>query len=755
MKLFSTLFLLSIVFSILAQDTIDESVITVDRIFHDYEFSQERFGQIEWLEDGTGYTRTGKSEEFTKKYDLVKYNLKTGKKSIVIEAKNLIPEGEEEPLKIENYIWSPNHKKIMIYTNSKRVWRYKTRGDYWIYDLSAKKLSQLGKNLPESSLMFAKFSPDNNRIAYVSKHNLYVEDINTGKINQLTNDGNDDIINGTFDWVYEEEFGCRDGFRWSPDGEKIAYWKLDATGVKDFYMINNTDSLYSYIIPVEYPKTGELLSSCKVGVISSDGGETTWLKLEGDPRNNYIPRMEWAANSDEVIIQYMNRYQNTNRVMIGNASSGETKEILTETDDAWLDVVNDWKWMPDGKSFTWISESTGWKHIYLVSRDGKTKTPITKGEFDVTSIIKIDEKRGYVYYEASPENAAQRYLYRVKMDGKALSEKLSPDNAPGTHKYDISADSKYAIHKFSTFDTPAVTDIVQLPNHKSIRTLVSNDELNEKLSKLKISKGEFFVVKTEEVEMDAYMIKPHDFDETNKYPVLFFVYSEPAGQRVLDRWMGNRYIWHQMLAQKGYVIVCVDNRGTPAPKGREWRKSIYLKMGVLNSYDQAMAAKEIIKKSFIDEKRVAIWGWSGGGSATLNAMFRYPEIYKTGMAVAPVPDIRLYDAIYQERYCGLPQEKEKEYIESSPITYAENLEGNLLVIHGTGDDNVHYQGTEKLINELIKHNKQFTMFAYPNRSHGIYEGENTSRHLFNLLTNYLLQNVKQGGEKNLHFYFDE
>lgn len=728
-----------------AQD--EDGFLTIDRIYKNYEFFGDYFGSVQWVENESAYTMLERSSEVPGGLNIVQYDIKTGDKEPIVAADELIPEDKEKPIRIEKYEWSPDQTKLLLFTNSKRVWRYNTKGDYWIFDLQTRSLSQLGKDLPESSLMFTKFAPEGKRVAYVSEHNIFIEDIESGKITQLTFDGNDDIINGTFDWVYEEEFSCRDGFRWSPDGKKIAYWKLDATGVRDFYMINNTDSLYSYIIPVEYPKAGETLSSARVGVISSSGGETTWIKTEGDPRNNYIPRMEWAANSSELILQYMNRYQNTNQVLMADVNTGNIKTIMTEKDEAWLDPVDDWTWMPDGEQFTWISERTGWRHIYLVSRNGEEVQPVTSGHYDVINIVKIDEKRGFVYFIASPDNATQRYLFRKKMNGKGKMEKLSPTNMNGTHSYDISDDSKYAIHTFSSFETPPITDIVTIPKHEQIKLLVSNEGLKTKYELLKKGDVEFFKVTTEDnVTMDGVMIKPYNFNPDKKYPVLFYAYSEPAGQTVLDRWGGTTYMWHLMLAQKGYIIVSVDNRGTPAPKGRAWRKAIYRKMGILNSGDQAAAAREIIQWPFIDEERVGIWGWSGGGSATLNAMFRYPEIYKVGMSVAPVPDIHLYDAIYQERYCGLPQENEEEYFNSSALNFAQNLEGKLLIVHGTGDDNVHYQGTEKLINKLVEHNKQFTMFAYPNRSHGIYEGPNTSRHLRYLLTNFLMDNLEPGGK---------
>lgn len=726
----------------------DEGLLTVDRIFNSSEFRGQRSVSINWLPDGTGYISLDQSSTVKGGFELVKYSPKTGAKLVLVTAENLIPNGLKDPLSVDSYSWSPDNSKLLIFTNGKQVWRYNTRGDYWVLNLSDKKLFQLGKNLPASSLMFAKISPDGTRAAYVSGHNIYVENLVNNEVKPLTNNGSITLINGTFDWVYEEEFDCRDGFRWSPDSKRIAYWQIDASGVRDFYMINNTDSLYSFIIPVQYPKAGQTLSSCRVGVMSADGGGTTWMKFQGDPRNNYIPRMEWAESSDELLIQYIGRRQNANQFFIANATTGELNNILTETDVAWLDPVDDIKWLDGGKSFTWVSERSGWKHIYTVSRDGKIVKPITSGNFDVIEIKLIDDNKGFIYYVASPDNPTQRYLWRIKINGKGKPERLTPISFSGTNSYSISPNAAWAVHSFSAIENPSESSLISLPDHKVVKQLTDNKQLKETYAKLKKQPVEFFKVTIDgNVDLDGYMIKPYSFDPAKKYPVVFHVYGEPASTTVNDRWGGSQYLWHLMLAQKGYIIVSIDNRGTPSPKGREFRKLAYLKIGILSSSDQAKAAVELGKKfSFIDTERYGIWGWSGGGSSTLNAMFRYPDIYKTGMSVAPVPDMHLYDAIYQERYMNTPQNEPQAYVDGSPLTFAGNLKGNLLIVHGTGDDNVHYQGTERLINKLIENNKHYTMLSYPNRSHGIYERKGTTLHLYSELTRYLLQNLEAGGK---------
>lgn len=734
-------------FATIAQQE-DKSLLNLDRIFKNYEFFGDRFGPARWIDDGKYYTTVETSIEVKGGRYIAKYETVSGKKEIMVSAKLLIPEGNDKPLSISDYIWSPDKKLLMIFTNTARVWRYNTKGDYWVLNLETNQLKKLGGDAKPSTLMFAKFSPDNKKVAYVREHNIYVENLSDGKITQLTFDGSETIINGTFDWVYEEEFDCRDGFRWSPDSKQIAYWQLDASGIGVHYMINNTDSLYAKIIPVQYPKVGTQNSSAKVGVINADGGETIWMKTTGDPRNNYIPRMDWHDSSKEIWFQYFNRAQTKLEIYLGDAKTGEIKSILKEEDNVWIDVVDDMRWLNNGKEFTWISERDGWRHIYLVSKDGKNVQLITPGNFDVIDIQKIDDKNGWIYYRASPDNATQKYLFRVSLNGKGKIERLTPKEFSGTNSYQISDGAAYAIHTVSNFDNPATINLVELPSHKIVRTLVENKSYKEKINALKRLPAEFFKVDIgNNIVLDGWMMKPPDFDPAKKYPVLYYLYGEPAAQTVLDQFFGTQYLWHLMLAQQGYIIISVDNRGTPAPKGKEFRKALYKKVGTVTSQDQAEAMKAIINKySFVDPMRIAVWGWSGGGVSTLNLMFRYPELFQTGLAVAAVSDERLYDTIYSERYMGLITDNDDAYKESAAITFAQQLKGNLLMVHGTGDDNVHYQNMELLINELVKHNKHFTMMAYPNRSHGIFEGEGTTIHLYTLLTKYLNDNTPAGGK---------
>jgi len=707
--------------------------------------AQRGGGGVKWAMDGKSYYSYENNT-------IVRYQLPSFEKTIVADAAQLTVQGQDKPLAVQAFSFSEDEKKLSLYTNSKKVWRANTRGDYWVLDRTAHTLRQLGKGRPASSLMFAKLSPDGLLAAYTSEHNLYVEDLATGRVTPLTKDGTARLINGTFDWAYEEEFGCRDGFRWSPDSKSIAYWQLDATQIRNFLMINNTDSVYSFTVPVEYPKAGEDPSPCKVGVVSLATGQTRWMNVPGDSRQHYIPRMEWAASSTELILEQLNRKQNEAKVFVCNASTGAATSIYEETDKAWIDVkgrwngdITGWEWMNGGKEFLWVSEKDGWRHIYRISRDGKKETLLTKGEYDMISLRAIDEKGGYVYFMASPENATQQYLYRITLDGKGKLELVSPAAQKGTHSYSISANALYATHNFSNHLRESVSEWVSLPRHTTIKT---NEQAGgQAASRRPQYPVKMFQVTTDDnVTMDGWMILPANFDSTKKYPVLFQVYTEPAATTVKDvAGSAGTNLYAGDIAADGYIQISVDGRGTPAPKGAAWRKSIYRKIGQLNIHDQAMAARKIMQWPFVDSSRIAVHGWSGGGSTTLNLLFQYPEIYKTGIAIAPVANQLLYDNIYQERYMGLPQENREDFINGSPLTYAKNLRGNLLVVHGTGDDNVHYQGTEMLINELIKYDKRFQMMSYPNRTHAINEGTGTSLHLSHLFTAYLKEHCPGGG----------
>jgi dipeptidyl-peptidase-4 len=707
-------------------------------------FAQE----IKWDKKGDTYYSVVKNEIF-------RHSLPNTVGEKLISTAQLSPKGQA-PLSITDFAFSADGQKVLIYTNTKAVWRLQTQGDYWVYELATGKLTQVGEKLPESSLRFAKFAPDASQVAFVSEFNLYVQDLTSGQITSLTTDGTRKLINGTFDWAYEEEFGCRDGFQWSPDGKRISFWQIDANQIRDYYMINTTDSIYSQIIPVEYPKVGESPSPAKIGVVELSTKQTTWLNIPGDPQQHYLPRMEW--NSPELLlVQQLNRKQNHSKILGVNVTTNVANLIFEEQDETWIDVLSSWentygltyrhefKWINAGKEFLWFSEKDGWRHLYRIGLDGKV-TPVTTGAYDVINLLQVDEKANRIYFHASPDNATQKYLYTISLDGKGKPKRVTPIELEGTHSYVVSPSGGYALHQFSNYYTRPASEWVSLPAHKLLDPNQGIDSPMIPKSK-KPENFEFFKITTADgTEMDGWMVKPKNFDPSKKYPVLFYVYTEPWGANVKDNFgVGRNRHYQGDLAEDGYIYISIDNRGTPAPKGRAWRKSIYRKIGRLNISDQAEAAKQISQWPFVDPTRMAVWGHSGGGSATLNLLFQYPDLFQTGISMAAVANQLTYDNIYQERYMGLPQENLEDFVAGSPITYAKNLKGNLLYIHGTGDDNVHYANAEMLINELIKQGKQFTVMPYPNRSHGINEGEGTNQHLRTLFTQFLKTHCPPGG----------
>ena len=713
------------------------------------------FGPIHWIGEGQFYTVLEPSGQRKGLTDIVRYETATSRREVLVSASQLLPAGSDKPLEIENYSLSDDLNRVLIFTNSRRVWRLNTRGDFWVLDRKTGTLRKLGDGGPPASLMFAKFSPDGSKVAYVRLNNIYVEDVLSGVATRLTFDGGEKIVNGTTDWVYEEEFFLRDGFCWSPDGKRIAYWQFDTHAVENFALVYDTGApykiltsvpypefgVYPMVRQIPYPQPGTTNSSVRVGVVPALGGETQWMQVPGYPSENYIPRMEWADDSDTLVLQHLNRLQNTNDVLLADARTGTVRNIYRDHDPAWVDIVGDVKWLRGGKEFLWISEQDGWRHVYAISRDGKEVRVVTPGAFDVIDVIGVDPDKEWLCFTASPDNATQKYLYRIRINGKGAPERLTPESQPGTHSYQVSPDMHFAFHTYSTFDTPPFTDLVQLPDHKVQRTVEDNAELRSAVKDLVSAPTEFVRIDIGEgVTLDGWLMKPKGFDPSRKYPILVYVYGEPAAQTVVDRW--DEELFHRALAQDGYVIVSFDNRGTPAPKGRSWRKVIYGNVGVLSAKEQALALLALEKThTYLDPNRIAVWGRSGGGSNTLNLMFRHPEIYRVGMAVAPVPDQRLYDTIYQERFMGLPQDNADGYKNGSPINFAEGLQGKLLLVHGSGDDNVHYQGTELLVNRLIELGKPFDFMTYPGRTHALVEGPGTAVHLYSLLARYLEEHL--------------
>lgn len=722
--------------------------VALQRLFASREFAAAPPVPLRWIDGGSAYTTLERSTAPGGGVDVVRYATGTGARTVLVHAEQLVPVGEQRPLVVQDYQLSADQSRMLIFTNSRRVWRQNTRGDYWVLDRNRKTLRKLGgDDAAPSSLMYATFSPQGDRVAYVRQGDLYVERLDDGAITRLTTGADSLHVNGMTDWVYEEEFDLRNGFRWSPDGTHIAFWHFDMTGVGTFLLINDTDSLYPFTIPIQYPKAGTTNSAVTIGIVAAGGGPATWVKIDGDPRDNYLPRMQWL-DAQHLLVQQMNRLQNTDRLDVATLPAGDVRPLMTERDSAWLDAPAGDLPAADtlGSHLVWLSERDGWRHAYVIGPRGDARL-VTPGAFDVMAIAAVDARGGWLYYLASPDNATQSYLYRTRLDGQGTPARLTPASQPGSHRYNISPDAHWAVDNFSTFDTPPTETLVSLPAHSVVRTLASNDSLTAHVAALGDRPARFFKVPLHDgATLDGWMLFPRNFDSTRSYPLLMYVYGEPASQTVVDRWGGAQQLWFRWLADQGYLVASVDNRGTPAAKGRAWRKVVYQQIGVLSSAEQADAVRVMEStERYIDPHRVAIWGWSGGGSSTLQAMFRYPDVYQVGMSVAPVPDERLYDTIYQERYMGLPGVDGAAYDSASAINHAEGLKGHLLLVHGSGDDNVHFQGSQRLLNRLIALDKPIDFMEYPNRSHCICEGAGTTLHLYSLLTRYLTDHLPAGG----------
>jgi dipeptidyl-peptidase-4 len=728
----------------------DPSLFTLQEVIDEKALPIEKEAQQAWRPTGASCLILEESESIEDGKDVYDWNPETDQKTLLLSADTFVPEGKEKPLDIANQgnlVWSPDETKLLIYTNTKKVWRVNSRGDYWILDLETKALQQLGAEFEPSTLMFAKFSPDSKRVAYVQNRDIYVEDLKSGRIKKLTSRHKDTIINGTTDWVYEEEFQIRDAFQWSPDGKSIAYLQFDTEGVGEFQLVDYLASNYPEVMHLPYPKVGTTNSAVRIGVTSSTRARTRWLDdLPGDPRQNYIPRFAWADSSDELVFQRMNRRQNHSTLWMAEVKSRKLDPFFEEKSDTWINVHNHMTWFDDGQAFLWQSEKEGWRRFYRVSRDGKSTTPITKEDYDVIQLVKFDVDNGWLYFIASPENPAQRYLFRERIDGSGDAEQLSPADQEGTHAYRLSGDSSRAFHSFSNANTPPVYDLVELPSHRVIHTSQDNSEARSKMEERNFQQTSFFNIDIGDgVELPAYIIKPYNFDSTKKYPVLFYVYGEPVGQTVRDVWRGS--LWYQYLAQRGYIIISIDNRGTSTPLGRKWRHHLHHNIGIYSSEDQSAAVRKLLEThDYLDPDRIGITGFSGGGSMSLNLLFRYPDLYKLAMAGGFISDQLLYDTIYQERYMGLPEDNPEGFKNGSPITHVEGLKGHLLIYHGTQDDNCHYQNFENLVQALIKHNKQFTAVPYTGGTHSIKSAGDGQGNAHNLKTKtwFLMNHMPPG-----------
>lgn len=732
--------------------------LSVERIYGSGEFSAAGFGPVRWLEDG-GYTVLERDEDGQS--EIARYDPGTGERTVLVAAASLTPAGSARSLPIADYRWSADGRKLLVFTNTRRVWRRHSRGDYWVLDLDDGGLRRLGGDLERTRFQFAKFSPDGDAVAFVHRNDLHVEPLDGGSPVSLTHDGSPTLINGTFDWVYEEEWSLRDGFRWSPDGRRIAFWQIDDEGVERFPLVDLTSNTYPDIEWIHYPKAGTTNPKCRIGVVDvvrgptdadgrrriEPGGEVRWIDLPGDLRDDYVARMEWTPDG-HLLIQRVNRRQDTVTVLDVDPVDWTPRVVFEDRDEAWVEVCDDVVWLdPDGRRFTWTSERGGWRQVWIVDRDGGEPVCLTPRSEDVTSVLKIDPAGDRLWFLAAPGDPTRRYLHMQPLSG-GEPLRVTPDDQPGWHDYQISDDGRFAVHRWSSSTVPPQVELVRLPGHEVVDHFpaIRNETLASRIDALAPVERSFFEVTLPDgTILDGWMMFPPDFDpDAGRWPLVMYVYGEPAATTVNDRWDGGN-LWHRLLAEQGYVVASVDNRGTPAPKGRAWRKSVYGEVGVLASEDQANAVRALLEThDWIDPERVGSWGWSGGGSMTLNALFRHPDLYAAGIAVAFVSDQRYYDTIYQERFMNTPQANPEGYRAGSPIHHAAGLGDPVLLVYGTGDDNCHYQNLEALVDELVRLGKPFDQLSYPNRSHGIHEGPGTTRHLRNSMLRWWHRNLPSG-----------
>ncbi|MDA0349619.1 MAG: DPP IV N-terminal domain-containing protein [Verrucomicrobia bacterium] len=604
------------------------------------------------------------------------------------------------------------------------------------YNAASGERTVLEKSSEEED-QFNNLSPDGTRILESESGGLQVRHLNTGEIISLIKNADDDSI--------------RNGRAvWSPDGNRIAFVQSDFSRVRLRSMLEPGDPSYPEVRETRFARVGETIASLRVGVVDADGSETRWLSIPEPEEGFYLGQVSWAENSDELLVEKFSRFRDKREFLLADVRTGEITSIYSETNSAWaiasIGKNAGLEWIRDGRAFIVLSEKDGWRHAYVYSREGKELALLTPGSSDIIERVKVDEAGAWFYYNASPDNGTQKYLYRVRLDGIGKPERVTPMNQPGTHDYDFSHDARWAFHTYSTFDSPPVTELVEFPEYRVVRVLEDNKELHEKMEALVSNPTEFIQLDIGGgVVMDAWMIKPSDFDPSKKYPVFVYVYGEPHAQTVLDVWGRVHADYHRIIADLGYLVVSIDNRGTPAPKGAAWRRAIFGKLGPLSTEEQAAGLKELGRtRPYVDLSRVGIWGWSGGGSNTLNAMFRKPDVYNLGIAVAAKPQPHLYNAWFQEIYMRTREVNAEGYQQAAPINFAEGLKGDLLIIHGTGETNTHLEIMEGLVDRLIELGKPFDYMNYPGRDHGIREGVGTAVHLRMHMIRYLLANLSSG-----------
>lgn len=703
--------------------------ITLEDIYQKGTFSTKSVYGLRSMNDGKTYVSI-EYDSITKERFVAKNNYSDGKL-----AEKLFSEKELMYNDIQLEVgtnFSDNERKVLIAYQSEPIYRRSSKAYYYVFDLDKREVKPISTK--EGKQQYANFSPDATKVAFMRDNDLYVTELSTGNETRITHDGKyNEIINGGADWVYEEEFSFAKAFFWSPDSRKIAFYKFDESKVKEFSMMLY-DSLYPTVYKFKYPKAGEKNSIVSIHIHDLSDTSTKTVDI-GTEKDQYIPRIKWTQDPNTLLVLRMNRHQNQLEYLFANANTGDTKLILEEKDKYYIDINDDLTFLKDGKHFVLTSERNGYNHVYLYDTSGKLIRSITKGDWEVTSLYGIDEKSGTLYYQSTEGSPLERDIYAINISG---NKKRKISTKPGTNSATFSADFSYYILNHSNVDTPPYITLNNTKNGKVERILEDNSLAKQTAISYGIQPREFFQFTTSEnVDLNGYMIKPKNFDENVEYPVLMYVYGGPGSQEVANRWARN--VWFDYLAQEGYLIVCVDNRGTGF-RGSEFKKMTYLQLGKYETIDQIEAAKWLGQQSYVDKDRIGLWGWSYGGYLASLAITKGADIFKSTIAVAPVTSWRYYDTIYTERYLRTPQENPEGYDDNSPINFVDQLEGNFLLVHGTSDDNVHFQNSVLFSEALIEAGKTFDQAYYPNKNHGI-SGKNTSIQLFTKLTNFILNNL--------------
>ena len=728
MRIITSILLLCICVLSYAQSNAQKK-ITLEQIWASGMFQPESVYGLKSMNDGVHYTLLDNDRGSTQKINQYAYATGELVKTIVDLSIIELAETKGAPFKVDGYSFSSDEKKILFSTQTEKIYRHSTRSKYYVYNIASKKIELLSTEKQR----YATFSPTGDKVAFVRNNNLFVKEIeDDGVETKLTYDGEKNaIINGATDWVYEEEFAFDKAFFWSPAGNSIAYYKFNESSVKEFNMpIYGT--LYPEDNPFKYPKAGEKNSTVQIEVANIINGNVSTYSPEASVE--YIPRVKWSKTDDALIIYTMNRHQSNLKLVNYNPSEESSSILYEEDNDAYINITDNFYVVGANKGFIFTSEKSGFNHLHYQSWNGSKNYQITKGDWEVTEVYGFEEKSGTIYFQGAKKSPMDREVYKTSIKGSE-PEKLTP--LAGWNKATFSSGFKYFINYHSTASSPSYISLHKISG-KEIRVLKDNTVLNLTLTKCDISKPEFMTIPVNGEKLNAYMIKPSNFDPSKKYPVLMYVYGGPGSQTVKNSWGGANYLWYQMLAQKGYIIVSVDNRGTGA-RGEKFKKLTYKQLGKYETEDQISSAKWLAGQSYVDANRIGIWGWSYGGYMSSLCLFKGNDIFKTAMAVAPVTNWKYYDSIYTERYMQTPEEN-SGYDENSPISHVDSLKGNYLLIHGTGDDNVHFQNSIEMVTALQKANKQFDFMMYPNKNHGIYGG-NTRLQLFQMLTNYVEENL--------------